>query len=538
LNRTDKKIIHDDAKKILQERFKELLNIVHLAVFTQEKHNSQYDVMTVAFLRELAKLSDKIVVHEHYLGDEEAKKYHVSRSPTILLNPDEYHLRYIGAPLGEEGRSFLESILMVSRKQSGLSQSSKKLLANLNDSRHIRVFVTLACPYCPMQVITAFKAAIENPRFISSECIDASEHLDLAEQFEVGAVPHTVINDKTISHGLEPEERFISEIITLQAIEPAHEEFKAKEPTLVDLIIIGAGPAGLTAGIYAARSGLKTIVLEKNIVGGQAAITPIVENWPGFSSIPGKQLMDMISKQAREYVTVLEGEQVKEIKVGKNIEAITERDWYLAKAIILATGSEHRKLNVPGENIFYGHGVSYCPTCDGFLFKDKNVVVVGGGNTAMTDALYLNSLGAQVIVLNRGEDFKGEQTLQDSMKREQISVKWYTIVEEILGDKSVTTVKVRNVKDNSVREIKAEGVFVAVGEVPNNQLATDVGLKIDEQGFVIVDRFGRTNIPRIYAAGDITGGVRQITTAVGAGATAATSTFEDLLHPYWIPKKN
>jgi thioredoxin reductase (NADPH) len=514
-----------------------LNNTVVLEVFTQEQQNDQYNLLTMHFLQELKELSDKIIVHMNQVGDEKSKKYQVTRSPTILLNPDEYNIRYIGAPLGEEGRSFIEAILMVSKKQSGLSQVAKNLLADLKEPRFIKVFITLACPYCPGQVITAFKAAIEKPGLIGSECIDAGEHLDLAEKFEVGAVPHTVINDQTISRSLEPEERLIAEIVSLQPFEPVQEEDATKEPTLVDLVIIGAGPAGLTAGIYAARSGLKTIVLEKNIAGGQAAITPVVENWPGFSSIPGKQLMDMISKQAREYVPVLEGERVQEIKIGKYIEAITERNWYFSKAIILATGAEHRKLQVPGEDTFYGHGVSYCPTCDGFLFKGKTVVVVGGGNTAMTDALYLKNLGAQVIVLNRGEEFKGEQTLKDSIKKEEISILWNTVVEEILGDKSVTDVRVHNTKSNSKTIISTNGVFVAIGEIPNNELAMNIGLKLDDQGFVMSDRFGRTNIPRVYVAGDVTGGVRQITTAVGSGATSATSVFEDILHPYWVPQK-
>lgn len=508
-----------------------------IELFTQEKQNDQYNLITLHFLQELKELSDKIIVYQNQIGDEKAKKYQVTRSPTILLNPEEYDIRYIGAPLGEEGRSFIEAILMVSKKQSDLSKVSKNLLAPLNEPRHIQIFVTLACPYCPGQVITAFKAAIEKPKLIRSECIDAGEHLDLAEKLEVGAVPHTIINNQTISRGLEPEERLIAEIVTLKPIEPSQDESATKEPTVVDLIIIGAGPAGLTAGIYSARSGLKTIVLEKNIAGGQAAITPVVENWPGFSSIPGKQLMDMISKQARDYVPVLEGERVQEIKIGKYIEAITERNWYFSKAIILATGAEHRKLQVPGEDTFYGHGVSYCPTCDGFLFKGKTAVVIGGGNTAMTDALYLKNLGAQVIVLNRSEEFKGEQILINSMRKEEISIQWNTIVEEILGKKSVNAVKVHNTKTKNSSVIQTDGVFIAVGEIPNNQLAMDIGLKLDEQGFVLSDRFGRTNIPRVYVAGDLTGGVRQITTAVGTGATAATSAFEDILHPYWVPQK-
>jgi thioredoxin reductase (NADPH) len=506
-------------------------------VFTKEKENDEFNFYTEKFLQELSKISEKIIVHQNNIGDETSKKYHINRSPTILLQPEKYNIRYTGAPMGEEARSFIETLVMISQKNSHLSQLSKDILANLKEPRHVQVFVTLACPYCPAQVINAFKAAIEKPMVVSSECIDAAENLDIAEQYGVGAVPHTVINNQTISLGVKPEERFIQELVTLQPSEQVEGESVPIESKVVDLVIIGAGPAGLTAGIYAARSGLKTVVLEKKIAGGQAAITPVVENWPGFSSIGGKQLMDMISKQARDYVPVLESEQVLEIKIGKQLEAITAKNWYVAKAIIIATGAEHRKLMVPGEERLYGHGVSYCPTCDGFFFKAKQVVVVGGGNTAMTDSLYLKSLGSTVTVLNRKESFKGEQTLKDSISKEKIPVLWNTFVEEILGEKAVTGVKVRDSKSNSEQVIKTDGVFIAIGEIPNNQLAVDIGLKVDDQGFVVADRFGRTNIPRVYAAGDITGGVRQITTAVGSGATAATSAFEDILQPYWVPKK-
>lgn len=506
-------------------------------MFTKEKENDEFNFYTEKFLQDLSKISEKIIVHQNKIGDEKSKKYNINRSPTILLQPEEYSIRYTGAPMGEEGRSFIEAIVMVSQKNSHLSQSSKEILAALNETRQVQVFVTLACPYCPAQVINAFKAAIEKPKVVSSECIDAAEHLDIAEKYGVSAVPHTFINNQTISLGVEPEERFIQELVTLQPSEQVEDESARKEPNAVDLVIIGAGPAGLTAGIYAARSGLKTVIIEKKIAGGQAAITPVVENWPGFSSIGGKQLMDMISKQARDYVPVIESEQVLEIKIGKYLETITAKNWYVSKAIIIATGAEHRKLMVPGEQRLYDRGVSYCPTCDGFFFKGKTVVVVGGGNTAMTDALYLKSLGASITVFNRGEMFKGEQTLKDSISKEKIPVIWNISVVEILGESTVTGVKVKDLKSNSEQVIQTEGVFVAIGEIPNNQLAVDIGLKVDEHGFVVADRFGRTNIPRVYAAGDITGGVRQITTAVGSGATAATSVFEDILHPYWVPKK-
>jgi thioredoxin reductase (NADPH) len=528
----------DDAKKVLLERFKQLKEKVFIEVFTKDGVNDQFNTLIMLFTKELSKLSDKIIVNFHKVGDEFSKKYNVIRSPTVLFNPEKYNIRYTGAPFGEESRSFIDTIIMVSHQNSFLSKESKEMISNLKEPRHIQVFVTLSCPYCPGQVLNAFKTAIERPDLVFAEAVDSMENNDLAQKYNVGAVPHTIINGTTISRGFEPEQRFVSELITLKPAENIIEEIQTGgEHVHVDVIIIGGGPAGLTAGIYAARSGLKTVILEKAMVGGQVSITPMVENWPGFRNIPGKQLMDMINTQVRGYVPILEGQEVLEIKVGKYVEAISSGSHFVGQVLILATGTSHRHLGVAGEEKLYGHGVSYCATCDGYFYKNKSVVVVGSGNTAMTDALYLKNLGAKVTIVVRGSEFKGELPLKESIDQEKFPVIWDTEVSEILGDKHVIGIKIKNKNDKKQKELKTEAVFVAIGEIPNNQLASQIGLKLDEYGYVIIDRSGRTNIPRVYGAGDITGGIRQIVTAVGEGATAASSAFEDISHPYWLPKK-
>ncbi len=527
----------NDTKKVLSKRFKELDTPVHLAVFTKNGENDEFNKITEHFVTELTFLSKKITASFHQVGDETARKYQITRSPTVMIQPEKYRIWYTGAPFGEEGRSFIDAILMVSQQDSRLTKESKKRLAELKDKRHIMVFVTLSCPYCPGQVLNGFKAAIQRPDLISAECVDASEHMKLSEQYEVGAVPHTVINDKSIGKGLEPEEKFIEEVFTLEEIEleERYHDRDKKRAIEVDLIIIGAGPAGLTAGIYGARSGLKTIALEKGNIGGQVAITPVVENWPGFKRIPGKELMDMIIAQTKEYIPILENEPVVEIKIGRNIEAITSKQSFLGKALILATGTTHRKLGVSGEESLYGHGVSYCATCDGYLYKNKKVLVIGGGNTALTDALYLHNLGANVSIVHRRDTFRAEQHLQNSIQNEQIEVLLNKELEEIKGEKKVESVVLKHRDNDDHDKISVDAVFISIGELPQNKLATQIGLQLDKEGYVIVDQFGRTNIPRIYAAGDITGGIRQIVTAVGEGATAATSAFHDLTNPYWLP---
>ncbi|TET46024.1 FAD-binding protein [candidate division TA06 bacterium] len=529
--------IERDARQTLFEMFKEMKEKVVLEVFTKKGENDPYNDVTVKFTRDLAKLSSKIQVNLNSVADAKSKKYDVASSPTVLINPEQYRIRYTGAPAGEEGRSFIETIMLVSRRQSGLSKASKEILSKLSEKRNVQVFVTLACPYCPGQVLNAFRAAIEKPDLVSGECVDSNENVDLAKKYNVGSVPHTVINGKTMGLGFEPEERFISELVTLEPVEewaPSVDE----EMVEADVVIVGAGPAGLTAGIYAERSGLNAVVLEKETIGGQVLVTPSVENYPGFDNIAGKKLMEMISAHAQNYVNVREGEEVREIKIGKNIEAITNRARYVAKALILATGARYRKLKARGEDRFFGHGVSYCAMCDGNLYKGRDVIVVGGGNTALTDALYLKSLRANVRIVHRRDQFRAEKYLQESVKKENIPVIWDSAVEEILGKDKLDGVKLKNTKDNTTQEAKTDGLFVSIGEVPNIQLATEVGIELSDSGFIKVDRKGKTNIPRIYAAGDVTGAVRQIVTAVGEGAAAAMSAFEGISSPYWTRKAN
>ena len=245
--------------------------------------------------------------------------------------------------------------------------------------------------------------------------------------------------------------------------------------------------------------------------------------------------MDLLSVQAKNYIDIHEGEEVMEIKAGKKIEALTNRQRYLGKALIIATGAGYRKLGIPGEEKYSGHGVSYCATCDGYFFKGKKVTMVGGGNSALTDALYLKNLGAKVAIIHRRDAFRAEKYLQDSIKRENIPVLWNSVLEEIVGNENkITGVKIKNEKTKKSKIHTVEGVFIAIGEVPNSKLAGERGIKLSEGGFIEVDRGCRTNIPRIYAAGDITGGVRQIVTAVSEGAIAALSNFGDISNPYWL----
>ena len=531
-------LIPEDSRVILRKEFSHLTEEVRIIIFTDDKENRPFNEYSVNLINELAETSEKIKpVFEKITGDT-ARKYGISKTPTLLVQPDKYKIRFTGAPAGEETRTLLLSIMMASTSGTILSENSKKRLTDLKEARSIKVFVSPTCPYCPQQAALAIAAAIEKPEMISAEMIEIYENRDIASQFSVVSVPQTFINDQLVAPGLQPEEVFVEEIITAAPVQMQAAELH--EGLGKDLVIIGAGPAGLTAAIYAERSGLKSVVLEKANIGGQVAITPVVENYPAFTRIAGKTLMDMMAQQAITYTDIHDGEEVMDIKNQDGIfEVLTNRAKYSSKAVLIAAGVESKKLEVPGEKQFQGRGVSYCAACDGYFFKDgKKVIVVGGGNTAATEALYLKNIGVDVTFVHRRDKLRAEQILQQSLEDNRISIIWNSIVKEIKGDRLVTEVELENIADRSISRIKVDGVFIAIGYVPNNELAKKLGVETDEEGYVKVDHAHRTTVPGIYAAGDITGGFKQIVTAVGQGAVAAMSIFEDISHPYWIEKNN
>ena len=309
----------------------------------------------------------------------------------------------------------------------------------------------------------------------------------------------------------------------------------ATEEKLCDLAIIGSGPAGLAAAIYGTRSGLSCLVLEKGVAGGQVMLAPWIENYPGFPKIEGLKLVEAMVAHAREYVDINEGTEVVGIEKEKDIFKITTTAGvFRGRSVLLATGASHKKLLIPGEEEYYGKGVSYCGTCDGFFFRKKKVLVVGGGNTALTDALYLHSIGCDVTLVHRRDVLRADQHLQDAIAEKKLKLMLNTTVERIDGDgASVRSVELKDVKTGKVTKMSLDGVFIAVGTTPSSALAKALCVDIDNNGFVKVDRSYRTNVPFVYAAGDVTGGILQIVAAVHGGAVAALSAFEDLANPYY-----
>lgn len=532
-------VLPDEAKKVIKETFlKGLKDDVAIEVFTKAGVNDQFNETAVSLVKAFAELSDKLKPSFYTLDDAQAAKRNVVRSPTLLVAPDKYRIRYTGAPLGEEGRSFLVALLMASGNAGIFTETAAAKIADqLKEKRDIQVFVSPTCPYCPQQVLSAFSAAVARPDLVSAEAIEIYENQDLAESLGSLAVPQTFINGTFTGAGLQPEPLFVEALLSLKEPQIASARMSG-EPVEKDLVIIGGGPAGLTAAIYAERAGLNSVVIEKGNLGGQVAITPVVENYPGFMRIGGKSLIDLIAQQAAQYAEIHIGEFVSEIdrtRPDKRITVKTNHGIYITKGLLLATGVVNRALEAPGARKFYGRGVSYCATCDGYFFKDgKRVIVVGGGNTAVTDALYLHNIGAAVTLVHRRDTLTCEARLKETLKQMQIPVLWNSEVQEILGDKIVRSVRIRDRKTGGTNEMAIDGVFVGIGYVPSNEIAKKLGVDLDDQGYVKTDLMTmRTSAPNVYAAGDITGAPKQIVVAVAHGSVAAMSAFEDLSSIRW-----
>ncbi len=295
---------------------------------------------------------------------------------------------------------------------------------------------------------------------------------------------------------------------------------------MLDVIIIGGGLAGLTAGIYCQRGGLKTILFEKMFPGGQVTNTFEVENYPGFvDPISGPEFAMAVENQARKFGLEIMYDEITRLELnGVTKKVYTSKDVYEAKTIIIATGANPKKLGLEKEEELIGKGVSYCATCDGAFYKDKDVIVVGGGDTAVEEALFLSKYCSKVYLIHRRDKLRASKIIADrAMENSKIEIVWDSVVEELQGDDKLTGIRVKNVKTNEVKQIDAEGIFVAIGIKPNNELLENQ-INMTEAGFVLTDETMETNISGVYAAGDIRQKpLWQLVTAAADGAVAAVS---------------
>ncbi|AEE14527.1 thioredoxin reductase [Thermodesulfobium narugense DSM 14796] len=527
-------IIDEKIKSSLKENFLILKDKVNIKVVLPEEKDQFYEY-TKEIFEVLPEVSDKISVQFISKSDVLSKLIDEEiKCPIVIFDDEKLDAIFVGTPIGEEAHTLVNAILLISGAKQFLNDKDLSIISDVKKETVVEVYVSPTCPYCPQQAIMAINASMIN-RNIKTKIIEIFENKEIAQKKSIRSVPVTYVDNEQVAVGLQSNEEFVLSLIGKEVQKLLHnEKDKLKE---FDLTIVGAGPAGLSAAIYARRSGLSVGIFEAEMVGGQVLTTPQVENYPGFISISGKSLVDILTQHVLNYVSISIGEEVKKInRVEDYFKVITSDDSYRSKAVLLATGASKRKLKVPGEASFYGKGVSYCALCDGYFYKGKEVFIVGGGNTALTDAIYLKNVGADVTLIHRRDALRAEKYLQDSFFKLGIEVMWNSEVKEILGKESVEFIKIVNNLTGEEQTQALDGLFIAIGYLPNNSLAKDLGVELDEEGYIKVDKNMRTNVHRVYAAGDIVGGEKQIVVAVSRGAIAATSAFEDILSPYWVKK--
>jgi thioredoxin reductase (NADPH) len=299
------------------------------------------------------------------------------------------------------------------------------------------------------------------------------------------------------------------------------EEKRAKP---YDVIIIGGGPAGMTAGLYASRARLRTLLIENGLFGGQMTTTELIENYPGFpQGVSGEELSRLMEEQAKRFGMEAISDEVTEVSLERDLKRVkTYEGEYFCRDLIICTGTEYRKLGVPGEEKFKGRGISYCATCDGAFFRDSRIIVVGGGDSALTEALFLTKFVRELTIIHRRDALRATKIYQERvLSNPKIKFLWNSVVQEIKGDSVVRAVVVKNVKTGEVKEVETEGAFLFIGLMPRTQFLKEL-VQLDESGYIVTNENCETSIKGIFAAGDCRKKLlRQISTSVGDGATAA-----------------
>lgn len=294
---------------------------------------------------------------------------------------------------------------------------------------------------------------------------------------------------------------------------------------MYDIIIVGAGPAGLTAALYGLRAKKKVLIFEAKCYGGQIVNAPLVENYPGIESISGFDYSTNLYNQVKNFGGEIKFETVLKIEEGNIVK--TKKGEYIAKTIILATGADKRKLNIEREEEFIGRGISYCATCDGNFYKNKIVAVVGGGNSALEDTLYLSNLASKVYLIHRRDSFRGEQYVKELEEKDNIEFIYNSNIVKLYGDDILESIDIKN-NDEIITNLKVDGLFIAVGQEPKNQMFSDI-IELDEAGYIKTNDGVHTSKEKIYVAGDARAkDLRQLVTATSDGAIAATIAIKEM----------
>ncbi|MGA2574304.1 MAG: FAD-dependent oxidoreductase [Candidatus Methanomethylicaceae archaeon] len=541
--------MNEETKEGLQKILGDLPSPVKLIFFTQ-KDACPTCAQQQELLQQLASLSNRLElkIYDFVLHGEEVAGYRIERIPaTVVAGEKDYGIRFYGLTIGYEFASLLEAIMMVSTGQSGLDPDLETLVREIKEKVRMQVFVTLTCPYCPKIVHIADQFAFVNDN-IQADMVESAEFPRLALKYNVTGVPKTIINEAYSFEGALPETAVYMEILKavnpekyrqleeeIRKIQGAPKAKMAEEKHEYEVIIVGGGPAAMSAAIYALRKGLDVAMIAKKL-GGQITYTASVENYLGLPPISGADMAEKFRNHLESYpIAEALGANVSQVKREDNSFVVVTDDnrQFKALSVIYCAGKEYSRLGVPGEELFVGKGIGFCATCDAPLYRDKRVAVVGGGNSAFTAARDLLNFASEVHLIHRQNEFRADEALvQEVTRAKNIILHTPMIVSSFLGTDKLTGVQLESVDGKDRLDLNVDGVFLEIGLTPNSSPLNGL-IKLNEWGEVPVNRDQSTTMNGLFAAGDVTDvREKQISIAVGQGALAALTA-----HRYLVENK-
>jgi thioredoxin-disulfide reductase len=547
-------LMDEKTKKELKRVLGQLPERVDVIYFTQENAcPSCRDQQRV--LEEVTSHTDKIrlKIRDFVRDSKEVAQYRIDKIPaTAIIGKKDYGVRLYGLTSGYEFQSLVEAVIIVATGRSGLSPEFEELIRQIDAPVHIEVMTTLTCPYCPRAVHAAAQLAMVNDN-IRADMVESAEFPQLVQRYNVTGTPKTMINETHSFVGALPADRVYLEVLKAvnpeeykrieQAIREAHGHRhvrKAETPNDYDVIIVGGGTAAMSAAIYAARKSLDVLLIAKDL-GGQINYTALVENYLGLPNIDGREMVEQfVTHMEQFYIAEALGTAV--VKVQKKGDRFTvatdDKKEYTAKSVIYCAGKQYRKLGVTGEDRFMGRGVAFCATCDAPLYKNKKVVVVGGGNSAFTSARDLLNFASEIHLIHRRGTFGADSELVNQVKGAQhVTIHTNTIVTEILGDEKLTGVRLQSTSGGQNEDLQVDGVFLEIGLLPNTGPVKEL-LKLNTNGEIHTMRDNTTSVPGLFAAGDATDlPEKQIIIAAGEGAKAALAAYKYLVEYKLITQK-
>lgn len=531
--------LSDAARQEIRKRLGELRLPVRLVYFTTA-HACGACAEQRALLEEivaqgLGRLA--LEVYEFARDAEAVKRYGIDKVPaTVVTGERDYGIRFYGLTGGYELGSLIEAIRMVSTADAGLDPEIAAMVRQLRVPVHLEVLVTLTCPYCPRMVQLAHRLAFLSEQ-VRGDMVDAAEFPALANRYRVRGVPLTVVNGRPAFEGALPAGQAIMEIMRIadpdeyerldalaRAARGERQALEARSDEVYDVVVVGAGPAGIAAALYAVRKGRHVALIGKK-AGGQVNDTAVIENYPGLVRIGGAELAQQLRVHLEAYpVAERCRTEVTEIRrVGEIFEAVTaDGTRYRGHALIYAAGKQYRRLGVPGEERLLGRGIAFCATCDAPLYRDKRVAVVGGGNSALTAVRDLLPYAREIHVIHLLDRLQADAVLIEEVRHApSVHFHFNTEVREFLGDTELHGLRLNATDGEQPRDLAVEGVFLEIGLVPNSRPLAGL-VPLNAAGEVPVNRDQSTAVPGLFAAGDVTDEPdKQIVIAAGSGARAA-----------------